>query len=344
MTDELEEYCNNLIFKDNSATKYYFDIIGVSDGDNNGQTICYPIITIRQNRKNATGAETFKNAISQLEKNKQVSSVLIREYSGYYDDAEPILENTFKLKKQKKMKKKQQQLPQQGGFGDLGANLKGLGDSLGLMGFENGLSGIIKNTAMQIAQQDRLENANQTIADLKVTQKELEQEIKRLKESNEKLKDESKKLEYELYDTKRDYRNKEHDWQNKLSIKTIAGTAILGMLSQKLNLDKTLQGLMGEDMPSAPIQTSDNTTQQTDLDNIKVQSTNPETAEYVSEINGYISTLDKSRIALVTAICQYTSLGDRQLKEVYGFVLAKHNKPAAQPQQQSQGENNNGDI
>ena len=36
MTEELKQYYSNIVFKDNAQTKYYFDIIGVMNGDGGG--------------------------------------------------------------------------------------------------------------------------------------------------------------------------------------------------------------------------------------------------------------------------------------------------------------------
>lgn len=333
MTEELKQYYSNIVFKDNSQTKYYFDIIGVMNGDG-GVEINIPVVTILQNRKAATGAETFKQAIEQLEKNKKVHSVIIKEYNGFFDDAEPLQENRFSLKKATKMKKKDNSLQStQGGLNGLGAIdqvFKSFGNTLGFMGFQNGLSGIITASAQQIAQQDKLETLRADFAEMKSEKQRLEDLIERLKEEKETLKDDKKKVENDLIDLKRDLKYKEEQWSRRNSLGTLLATAGLGVLGKKLNLDETLSGLLGDNEQTQSQKESSNN----DLDSVNINTVNPEIADYVEQINTYLQSLDRSRIKLVTAICQYLSLGDAKLKEVYNFV-------ASQSQRQKSNSDNN---
>jgi len=317
MTEELSEYYNTLIFKDNAQTRYFFDITAKM-GD-----IAYPIISILQNRKNATGAETFKHAIEQIMKNKKFTSVLVTEYNNCCDDAEAISRVEFELKKSKKMTKRKSNTPQPfSGFGNLGeANnfLEGFGRSLGMLGVEGGLSGIIKSSAAMIAQQDKLEGALGQISELKIDKKDLENEVKRLKEKNEELRDELKKAEYKLWDAERDSKNKIENLQNKLTLGSLASTGIIGALTKKFKLDEKLAGFLDEDTAAAATDTA-----HSDLSSVNLQATNPETASSIEEINAYLNTLDKSRIDLVAAICQYCSQSDNELKRVFRFVQKSH--------------------
>ena len=313
MTEELEEYYNTLVFKDNAQTRYFFDITAKM-GDK-----AYPIISILQNRKNATGAETFKNAIEQILKNKKFTSVLVVEYNNCCDDAEAISRVEFELKKSKKMAKRKSNTPQPfNGFGNLGeANsfLEGFGKSLGMLGVEGGLSGIIKSSAAMIAQQDKLEGALGQISELKIDKKDLENELKRYKEKNEELRDELKKAEYKLWDAERDSKNKIENLQNKLTLGSLASTGIIGALTKKFRLDEKLAGFLDEDTATAATDTA-----HSDLSSVNLQASNPETAQTIAEINNYLNTLDKSRIDLIYAICQYCSQSDNELKQVYRFT------------------------
>ncbi len=331
MTEELKDYYNTLLLKDNAQSKYYFDVIGLTEGGRSGQAaINYPVVSVLQNRRNATGAETFKNAIEQLERNKTVVAVLVKEYNSVADDAEPITENTFNLKPQKKMKKqqgKQPMTPQPQGLGTIDQTLQNFGNTLGLMGFENGLKGIITATASQIVQQDKLQDAQLTIAELKDEKKELEKEVQRLKGLNDGLKDEQRKLEYKIQDLERDNKRNEEVWAQKNSLGSLAANAFFGILGKSVKLNERLAGLL-DDEPAAQQQPPQPSAQSQDSgDNAlnSIQFANPETAEFIEQINGYLQTLDKSHIAIVTAICQYISVGDEQLKDVYGYVLSKKN-------------------
>lgn len=328
MTEELNEYYNTLVFKDNAQTKYFFDIYGVTTADD-GTEIQYPVVTISQNRKNATGADVFKTAVEQLEKNQGMNAVLVKEYSGFYDDAEPVSENTFPLKKNKKMKKSgKKNLPQQqqGSLGAISDAISNFGSALGLMGFQGGLSGIITASAQQIATQDRLETANQTIADLKAEKLRLEGLVENLKEKNEELKDSHKKIENEMTDLKRDFKFKENQWQHELSFKSLGATALFDILGRKFKVDEKLAGLLSDETPvqSQPQPQPQTDSQNSDLNNIQLTPSTgvkPEVEEYLKQITTYLKTLDKSRMAAIAAICQYTALGDIQLKRVYKFVL-----------------------
>jgi len=332
MTDELKDYYETLLLRDNAQSKYFFDVIGVADGGRGGQaTISYPVVSIMQNRRNATGAETFKNAITQLEKNKTIASVLVREYNSFADDAEPFAENTFPLKNVKRMKNKQNQnqkpmQPQQG-LGLVDQTLQNFGNTLGLMGFENGLKGIVAATAQQVIQHDKLQAAECTIADLKDEKKELEKEVERLKGINDELKDKQRELSYKIQDLERDNKRNEETWAQKNALGSLAANAFFGFLGKATKLDEKLAGLMEDEQPSKPAQTQQQQPQptQNDASLNDIQLGNPETAEYVEEINRYLQTLDKDHIVVVTAICQYVSQGDAQMKDVYGYILKKKN-------------------
>lgn len=329
---EIEEYYNTLVFKDNAHTQYYYDIIA-RNGD-----IEYPLISILQNRRQATGAERFKQAMERVCDNKNVTSVIVREYNNCSDEAEPISTNEFELSRNaKKMKKKNAlQKPQQG-FGSLEDTnnfLSGFGQSLSMLGIQGGLGGIIQNSAMQIAQQGQLETALGTINDLKGDKRSLEDEIKQLKRDNELLKDNLKKEEYsrldlerkkdnEIADLKRDLKQTEQRFSEKLTLGSLASTAIFGVLSKKLKLDEKLDGLLTDDdtaEASAAPQPS-----QADLSAVNIDPVNPETSGTIEEINRYLNTLDKSRIERVGAIIQYISLSDNNLKEVYKSVTNHYN-------------------
>lgn len=344
MTDELQEYYNTLVFKDNAQTKYFFDIYGVTSAED-GTEIQYPVVTISQNRKNATGADVFKQAVEQLEKNQGMNAVLVKEYSGFYDDSEPISENTFPLKKTKKMKKSgsKKNLPQQpqGGLGAISDAISNFGSALGLMGFQGGLSGIITASAQQIATQDRLEAANQRISELKTENAQLRSKIEVLKGENEMLKDSYKKIENEMYDLKRDFKFKEERWQNKLTLGSIGATTLFGFLGKKLKLEEKLAGLLDDEETAAAQPQPQNTAQQTTdgLNDIQLNKVNSETAAYIEDINRYLKTLDISRIKAVTAICQYVYLSDKNLKRVYGFVTKPQPEQPSQPEPTSTNEN-----
>ncbi|MBP5369759.1 MAG: hypothetical protein J6Z01_15050 [Bacteroidales bacterium] len=321
---EIEEYYNTLVFKDNAHTQYYYDIIA-----RNGN-IEYPLISILQNRRQATGAERFKQAMERVCDNKNVTSVIVREYNNCSDEAEPISTNEFELSRNaKKMKKKNAlQKPQQG-FGSLEDTnnfLSGFGQSLSMLGIQGGLGGIIQNSAMQIAQQGQLETALGTINDLKGDKRSLEDEIKQLKRDNELLKDNLKKEEYsrwdlerkkdnEIADLKRDLKQTEQRYSEKLTLGSLASTAFFGVLSKKLKIDEKLDGLLTDDDSTAEPQPT-----QSDLSAVNIEPVNPETADTIDEINRYLKTLDKSRIECVGAIIQYLSLGDNEMKKIYNIV------------------------
>lgn len=321
---EIEEYYNTLVFKDNAKTQYFYDIIAKRDN------IEYPLISILQNRRQATGAERFKQAMERIVGNNNITSVVVKEYNNCSDEAEPISVNEFELQRNKKMKKKNAlQKPQ--GFGsleDTNTFLSGFGRSLDLLGIQGGLSGIIQNSAMQIAQATQLEQALGTITDLKGEKHSLEDDIKALKKENEELKDSIKKQEYQLWDVerkkdneiadlKRDLKQKEEQFQNKLSIGSLATTSFLNIISRKYKLDEKLDGLLSDDTVSAPQPTP---TPTADLSSVNIEPVNPETASYIEEINRYLNTLDKSRIELVSAIIQYLSLGDNEMRKIYTIV------------------------
>lgn len=319
---EIEEYYNTLVFKDNAKTQYYYDIIA-----RNG-TIEYPLISILQNRRQATGAERFKQAMERVLGNKNVTSVIVREYNNCSDEAEPISVNEFELSKNAKKMKKKNALQKQG-FGSLEETntfLSGFGRSLDLLGIQGGLSGIIQNSAMQITQATQLETALGTITDLKNDKHSLEDEIKELKKANESLKDDIKQQQYSLWDLerkkdneiadlKRDLKQTEQRYSEKLTLGSLASTAIFGVLSKKLKLDEKLDGLLTDDDSTAEPQPT-----QSDLSAVNIEPVNPETADTIDEINRYLKTLDKSRIECVGAIIQYISLGDNEMKKIYNIV------------------------
>ena len=325
---EIEEYYNTLVFKDNAKTQYYYDIIA-----RNGN-IEYPLISILQNRRQATGAERFKQARERVLDNKNVTSVIVREYNNCSDEAEPISTNEFELTKNAKKMKKKNALQQKQGFGSLEETntfLSGFGRSLDLLGIQGGLSGIIQNSAMQITQATQLETALGTITDLKNDKHSLEDEIKALKKANEDLKDSIKKQEYSLWDMerkkdneiadlKRDLKQTEQRYSEKLTLGSLASTAIFGVLSKKLKLDEKLDGLLTDDDSTAEPQPT-----QSDLSAVNIDPVNPETSGTIEEINRYLNTLDKSRIEYVGAIIQYISLSDNNLKEVYKSVTNHYN-------------------
>ncbi|MBQ9212568.1 MAG: hypothetical protein IJ150_01325 [Bacteroidales bacterium] len=345
MTTELNEYYNTLVFKDNAQTKYYYDVYGVTAAED-GTEIQYPVITINQNRRNATGAENFKNAIEQLETNTNVSAVIVKEYNGFYDGCEPLTENTFQLKKSKKMRrktstsKKQQNLPQQvGGLGAINDVLTNFGNTLGMMGFQNGLSGIITASAQQIAAQDKIEDLKSQVADLKNEKSKLEGQVEELKTKNEDLKESHKKIENEMYDLKRDFKYKEERWQNKLTLGNMGLTATLGFLGKKFKLEEKLAGLLEDNEPQQEIQSqTENTQNDSTLNDIALTKSKPE----ITEINQYLQTLDASRLTAVMTICQYISLSDKHLKRVYNFVMKVTNTEENNSEQKNENNENNG--
>lgn len=328
---EIEEYYNTLVFKDNAHTQYYYDIIA-----RNGN-IEYPLISILQNRRQATGAERFKQAMERVCDNKNVTSVIVREYNNCSDEAEPISTNEFELSKStKKMKKKNALQQRTQGFGSLeetNSFLSGFGRSLDLLGIQGGLSGIIQNSAMQIAQQTQLESTLGQLSEIKDQKRSLEEEIKALKKESEGLKDQLKTQQYSLWDVerkkdneiadlKRELKQTEERYQNKLTIGSLATTAMFGVLSKKFKLEEKLDGLLSDDDTTAAAAPQP---QQSDLSAVNVEPINPETSGTIEEINRYLNTLDKSRIEYVGAIIQYISLSDNNLKEVYKSVTNHYN-------------------
>ena len=336
MTEELQEYYNTLVFKDNANTRYFFDIIA-NMGD-----MSYPVISIKQNRKAATGAETFKKAVERICENKKVSSLTVIEYNNCCDDAEAVITNEFELKKNKKMTKRKNNQPANQ-FGLMGLEqttnlLDGMSKSMGLLGFEGGLSGIIRNTAMSISQATELDKTKTELSECKAKNLALESEINRLRDEQYKSRDREYELKRQLSDKENDFKAQKERLENRNTIGNLFMTAGLGFLAKKYKLEENLAGLLGEDdstAASAPQPSPD-------LSSVNLQATNPETADAIEEINRYLATLDKSRIDLVQAICQYVSQGDAQLKRTCKFVQNEYTRQQQQINVESQNTENHG--
>lgn len=345
MNKALEELYGNFVFKDNAGTKYFFDIEGVSmAGDNE---MSYPLVSIRQNRKNATGAEVFKNAVEKIESSRNNIAIVIREYNSVADDAVPISENRIELRKQtnknNKNKKKQKQANSQVaisnaqqqqmpffGFGNPETTNNFLGAmnaQMQMLGIQGGLSGVFQQTAGNLSLQERLDDAKQVISELKTDNRQLQENIRILKDKLETAKDEYKKLEYKLMDTQRDSSFMEKSYQKELSMGSLISKAVLGVVSDKLGLVEKFAGFMGVPQGAAakaatPAQAAAPQPQAA-APKPTFTSVNPATEAQIDEIDEYLASLDKPHMDMVYRIIEYISISDDNLGAVEQYVKQK---------------------
>lgn len=353
MNKALEELYGNFVFKDNAGTKYFFDIEGVSMSGENEMN--YPLVSIRQNRKNATGAEVFKNAVERLESSRNNIAIVVKEYNSVADDAVPISENRFELRKKpndnndknNKNKKKQKPTAQQlaynnaqqaqaaaqmpfFGFGNPETTNNFLGAmnaQMQMLGIQGGLSGVFQQTAGNLSLQERLDDAKQVISELKTDNRQLQENIRILKDKLETAKDEYKKLEYKLMDTQRDSSFMEKSYQKELSMGSLISKAVLGVVSEKFGLMDKVAGLMG--MPAsaaakaaAPAQAAAPQPQAA-APKPTFTSVNPATEAQIDEIDEYLASLDKPHMDMVYRIIEYISISDDNLGAVEQYVKQK---------------------
>lgn len=322
----LQDYYTTLAFKDNSGAKYYFDVNAID-----ARGISFPVVSIHQNGKNATGAETFKKAIEQIEKNKSCIKVKITEYNTFIDNPQPVNEVTYKIVEKKKeddQPQPQTQMQRQNfspfmGFGNTeqtNSFLNGLDAQMNILGIQGGLQGLIQSTATQLTLQDRYDDLKQLYADTKMLNKEQEKEIKDLKQKLEEKHESYKKLEYQLMDAQRENKEIERTYQSKLSMGSLISNAVMNTAVNKFGGLLGLDDIVQQAQQAAPAQENPVSVS---TENISLQQTNPETEKYISDINDYLNTLDLSRIQCMYAIAMYASQGDDQLKELTKYVKSK---------------------
>lgn len=334
----LQDYYTTYAFKDNAGTKYFFDIVAIrSDG---ASEVECPIVSIRQNRKEATGAETFKLACEQIENTRSAIAVVIREYAGFANDCPPISENrveirTIKIKKDNKKNKKnqggnkQQQFPPQfpySGFGgdDTSRFLSGVNNQLNALGLGT-LQQVMQGTANQLAVQEKYEDAKMVIQELKLDNKQALGEIQRLKDQLEDEKDRYRHLEYKLQDAIRENKMQRESYESSMKWTSVIARGIGGAALDKLGLTDKIAGFMGVPAAAAqqiPQQQAAAAAQQ-NLDDIDLTPSNSETSEKVSEITKYLKSLDVEHIEKICAICEFVSTSDDRLNAVIQYIDSK---------------------
>lgn len=333
MKKALQDFYTTFTFKDNARTKYYFDIVSVrSDGNSE---IEYPVVSIRQNRRDATGAETFKNAVEQIEQTKSAIAVIIREYNGYADDCTPVSENRVEIKNlpnrnenngKKKQKPKQNYQPQQmmqvpmWGLGSLEQTnqyLNGVNSQLQMFGI-GGIQEVLKSTASNLTLQEKYDDAKQVIQELKLDNKQQLAAINQLKEELSKERDKYKHLEYKLMDVQREAKMEKDSLESKLMWTSVIGKSLGGAFLDKMGISDKIGSLLGVQQPQGQPQQQ---SQQADAS--QAASGNSETDGKVQEIIKYLNSLDKTGIENIYAICEFVSTSADRMNGVLNYIESK---------------------
>lgn len=325
----LQDLYTTFQFKDEAKTRYFFDIVAVkSDGNSEVE---YPIISIRQNRKNATGADTFKKAIENIESSKSSVAVIIREYDGIADDCQPICVNRVELKKGGKSTlddtdNKPQQIQQPPpvnipllGFGNLeqtNAYLTMVNNQLSQFGLGS-LPDIMRSTSQSLSLQEKYDDAKMVIQELKLDNKQQLAEIQRLKDTIEHHKDQYKQLQYQLQDAQRAAKLEKESLETNLMWSNVIGRSLGGAIIDKFDLVNKFQGFLG--VPQGQ-QAAGQTGQTSSTNGADVA---PAGDGKLHEINTYLQSLDAEHIAKVYAICEFISAGDDKMNAVINYIESR---------------------
>ncbi len=259
MTEELQTYISNLRFKDEKGERYYFSIMGEKVSKDGGNMLNIPIISIKQKRKAATGADTFQEYFDKAIDGKY-NAIVVEEYSNCSDNATPIETMRFELSKPKGRNKKNGNQMSNKPSTYRSNGVDGLDNLFKQMGIPSGLQGFMQATAQSISTQERYEDAKQLVSDLKGDNKIKDAEIQRLKDENEKLRYQIKEEKDKVRDTIHESEMKIAEVKQQVGLLGLAGQFAGAFFSktgmgQKLAgfwADGEMPGNMGGDAPSGP--------------------------------------------------------------------------------------------
>lgn len=316
MNVELSQYYNSLTDKDSEGIKYYFDITAVNSSTGMQNTIC----SASQSPKKATGAERFKEVVTRAEAQKY-NVLHVREYSA---DGQTVV-NSFKftLGKPCKNRNKSKSLAIQQNTPTGYTSLEGFESNLERFGFVNGLQGVVAASAEKLNQEYVLQQQTTQLSDLKTRLALLEQEKESLKKETESYKERYKEILDEKKELERDYKHEIEQLKQKLSLGSLAVNGALGFLASRPGLSGLLAGIMGQPAatPTAAADSDDDDDE--DDDDITIQTTDPQSRQFVAFINQYCGNLDSQSLEKVCTVIQFMQIPGN-LDYLTTFVKAKY--------------------
>lgn len=312
MSEELETYLQVLEIKDNNKDRYFVNITGEKQSKS-GMVNNIPLMSIKQLRKRATGADKIRNTVEQAIK-ANFKSITISEYPNCSDDAIPDASNTFDLISNTtptKRKNRNNVGNRQDMFGDNNF-VDRLNDIFGTMGVPGGLQGFMQATAQSMTIAERYEDAKQSIADLKFDNKEKDTTIQKLKEKVEALTAQIKDEKDRCKDIQREYENKINDTKQQVGLLGLLSN-FAGAFAAKTEAGQKLAGFLSD----TPTPSANTSVPEPSIPNVGgINEIDPQMAQYYNAIEDYYKGLDMQDLEKFCAIVQFIELDPTNLNNV----------------------------
>lgn len=311
MSEELETYLQVLEIKDNNKDRYFVNITGEKQSKS-GMVNNIPLMSIKQLRKRATGADKIRGTVEQAIK-ANFKSITIVEYPNCSDDAIPDASNTFDLifnttpkKRNNRNMGNRQEMYGDNNFVDR------LNDIFGTMGVPGGLQGFMQATAQSMTIAERYEDAKQSIADLKYDNKEKDTTIQKLKEKVETLTAQVKDEKDRCKDIQREYENKINETKQQVGLLGLFSN-FAGAFAAKTEAGQKLAGFLSD----APTPSEPPTTPEPSIsNNDTIKEIDPQMAQYYNAIEGFYKELDMQDLEKFSTIVQFVELDPTNLNNV----------------------------
>ena len=299
MKEEIRQYHDSLVAKDNEGTKYYFDI----SAENTSSGMKISLVNIQQNPKKCKGADNFKSYVERAERAKY-DILMVTEYGA--DGTTVINSLRFKLRENKKnnnSKYPQKVMPNN--FGVQG--LQGFEQQLGYLGFTNGLAGVISASAEKMANEDKLRRQEEEILTLRNKCNALETKCENFKSETERYKEQYKSIEDTMKEMKRDHKYEIRQLQQKNTVGALAMQGILGFAAKRTPLGGILNGILSGENDAEDIDDDDdeNLNSPAPVPMVKLDN---QSQEYLTAINSYISQCGPVEIQKLATIFQYITI------------------------------------
>ncbi len=302
MNGDVRQYYETLKDKDSDKTRYFFDITA----ENTTSGMKFVMVSHDQNQNKARGADNFKNYAERAERAKY-DLLHVTEYSS---DGQRVVNNiTFDIRRGKSQKPaiRRQQNPA------LSSGLAGFEQQLGVLGFTDGISGMITASAEKLANEDRLRRQEAEIDEYKKKIAELEDKCEKYKAEAETEKDKCKEMADRMKDMKRDHKFECQNLKSKNSLGALAVQGLLAFASKNTKLGNVLGDLLTDnddgDDGDDDDEDDDTTTTSGGKASASVSPTmDAESQQYYNGIVQYLQHCNADALRKITTIFQYITI------------------------------------
>lgn len=304
MKEEVRQYYESLIDKDNDKTRYFFDI--TAENTNTGMK--FTMISVSQNQQRSRGAENFKNFAERAERCKY-DLLHVTEYAA---DGQTVVNTiTFNIAKKRNKQDKPAERKVNQSFG----GLAGFERQLNVLGFQDGLSGMIAASAEKISNEEKLRRQEEDIEEYKRRISKLESDIEKYKAEADSQKEKCKDIADQMKDLKRAHKFECQRLKSRNSLGSLAVQGFLAYASKNTKLGSVLGDLIGDgdgdgDDDDDDLDDDDDDSGQTSSASIASISSglDPESRKYLNGVVQYCQQCDGPTITKIATIFQYISV------------------------------------